>query len=120
VAKRLHIGSTLYDASNLDGQGSEAITTSTNHPTFHYFLRGWPNAVYIGVMVVAGELGDEVGNTPCECVELFRLPVPSNDYRPHLPEARHLAIWFSSQSQVSEDEKARFVYAIGLCGIPVR
>src|SRR4029079_14599800 len=66
---------------------SRAMELFAGYPTCGYFVRGWPNAVYVGVFL--GESNMFRMSVPFKSVALYRLSPISKDYQLLSPILRH-------------------------------
>src|SRR5262245_16903316 len=112
TVKQLHIGSTTNDMLALPLSDARAragvIERSFIYPACGWFVRGWPNAVYVGVVLI-DESPIEHVRVRFKSVALYRLsPIPK-DYQPFSASIRNAsrAEYFANPKA----EKARYIYA---------
>ena len=101
--KQLHVGSTTDDMLALqlpDVRGMNWYPL-TYQPAWGWFVRGWPNAVYVAVCRIRdpihpgwlaglfGESSMDLTRVPFKSVALYRLSPISKDYQPFSARVRH-------------------------------
>jgi len=88
--KQLHVGNTTSDMLKLPLEDARARARAmelfAGYPTCGYCVRGWTNAVYVGVFLGESPMMRE--SVPFKSVALYRLsPIPK-DYQPLSPITR--------------------------------
>jgi len=110
--KQLHVGSTTDDmlALRLSRAREVANVLPFTYPDCDWFVRGWPNAVYVAVFL--GESSIKRGRVPSKSVALYRLsPIPK-DYQPLSASIRNAwPGWTAEYLAKLKAEQVRSIYA---------
>src|SRR5262249_15196981 len=88
----------------------------TNNPAWGWFVRGWPNAVYVGVVLIRdpSHAGWFISTKePFKSVELYRLSSTPENYQPFSARVRDAIPEFRAEwlSKHSKTENAAYFYA---------